>query len=249
VTDIGSNPEITLAALISNTSYRIYLYYKIGAAFVYQGTPLQIKTNAYLNAFTGTVQLTNTTPLLSVADISSDTLSISTVNTDSNSITVLRVSRDSSANTYEQYYEVSSGTVITDIECESNTNYYIEAIAVNKTTGTRSNAASTTVTSLSPGYTPTALIGASVLSNLVILNQSEVRLSYTSVSNSTGYRLEVSKSVNFAVLDYDVDTYFSQNILTVVNLLPTATYYARLLAFNQYYVSQYSNIVTIDTTP
>lgn len=248
--DIGFSNEANLSSLLVDTRYRLHLYYKQSGSFVYLGVPVEFKTNKYTDGFSSNAGPGNTLPILTLSDVSHDRILISVTNPDSNSLSAPRLSRSGTTGTvYEQYSEIPSGIASIEFPVEANSPYIVTAVAINKTNNTRSAIASLSTVSANISYVPASLSTAPILSSLVILNNTEARINYSSVSNSSSYRVEVSTSSSFAFLDYDVTTYLYASTVLLAGLLPTNVYYVRMIAINEYGSSNYSNTVIVDTTP
>ena len=98
--------------------------------------------------------------------------------------------------------------------------------------------------------TNTALTVAPTISGSTVLNDNEAQVIWSATAGATKYRLEVSLTSTFNLLDKTVGIIFSGPTTAIISgLLGTQLYYVRVLAYNNKHVSPYSNTLTVDTVP
>ncbi|PKB18334.1 hypothetical protein CLU82_3606 [Flavobacterium sp. 5] len=95
--------------------------------------------------------------------------------------------------------------------------------------------------------TPTSLLIGPILNNAAVsCNQTSYLLSWDSIENAAGYKLDVATDGNFTsfLSDYENKELSNTTSLNIIGMVPDITYYIRLRAFDGCGVSQYSNIIT-----
>lgn len=142
-----------------------------------------------------------------------------------------------------KYLESSNSLVYVE-DLLPNSTYYLKVFRVVGTE--KSTSSSANFTTANPSLSTNPITTAPVLSNVALLNEHEVEVTYTKVPNATKYILELS---NINTFDYLIKPtyYFNGNKLVITTLLPTTNYYARLYATNGINRSDYSNSVQIYT--
>jgi hypothetical protein len=146
----------------------------------------------------------------------------------------------------DDYLEVEPGTIT--LSAIENTNYYIRAYGIAGTDKTNSVSVTVTTSNL-PAY-PSVSLSTPSITSIDILNPNEGLVTFTEVSNASNYILEISEVNTFNILVNYVNQFrLATNKVLVSGLSPTKTYYARLYAFNENTVSNYSLTSTIDNSP
>jgi hypothetical protein len=130
-----------------------------------------------------------------------------------------------------------------------NRTYYLRAYGYNGTN--RSTDPSTTLSINTPTepYTELAISSAPSITNINILDESQVEITFSQVSNATDYKLEISRASTFTILEELSVTRSADNKFVIFGLSGTLTYYLRIYGFNSYKISNYSATTTVDTTP
>jgi hypothetical protein len=160
---------------------------------------------------------------------------------------LLNLARDSAFTLDNTYFESSSNNL--ELLLKPNRTYYLRAYGYDG--DDRSADPSTTLTINTPvePYTELAISSAPSITNVNILDESQVELTFSQVTNATDYTLEISRANTFTILEELSVTRSADNKFLVFGFSGTTVYYARLYAFNSTKISAYSSTTTIDTTP
>jgi hypothetical protein len=160
---------------------------------------------------------------------------------------LLNLARDSAFTLDNTYFESSSNNL--ELLLKPNRTYYLRAYGYDG--DDRSTDPSTALTINTPvePYTELAISSAPSITNINILDESQVELTFSQVTNATDYTLEISRASTFTILEELSVTRSADNKFLIFGLSGTTVYYARLYAFNSTKISNYSATTTIDTTP
>lgn len=227
-----------------NTQYRFTLYFREISEIIEILQKIVYKSNKHTNRFNLPINNAITTPITTANSISFDRICLDFSH--SESILGYRVSLDPNFDSILIDREINTTKAI--IYALPNTTYYVETISINGL-GERSAVESNSFTTLAYNYNPVSLSGSPSLGAVTVLNSSEVRILFTGVTGADAYKLEISESPTFSVLNTNPTITYRNSEIIVSGLLSTKQYYARIYAYNRHNVSLYSASVLLDTTP
>jgi hypothetical protein len=238
--NIGDVASYTFESLSADTQYQVLIYDSNSNVSI----PYLFRTNLF-----------NDTEEPSTASLTVPTVVLDgTAEFDRASVTLsgyskylLNLARDSAFTLDNTYFESSSNNL--ELLLKPNRTYYLRAYGYDG--DDRSTAPSTTLTINTPAepYTALAISSAPSITNVNILDESQVELTFSQVTNATNYTLEISRANTFTILEELSVTRSAHNKFLIFGLSGTTIYYARLYAFNSSKISNYSATTTIDTTP
>lgn len=221
----------------------IFQYNTLTNIYELVGLPYEFKTNKYGNINELTENGALAVPSVSLNNAEFDRFNINLPNTYTNYLVIVSVRSDFL--TIESYIESSSSFTYIG---KPNTTYYVRIYGVSGTDRTSVVSASI-LTSALPSL-PSAVESAATLTLVSIINENEALVSWSAISNTTGYTLEISKTNSFNLLETGLTIDYIDTTKAVISgLSGILTYYARVYGYNSNSLSAYSNIVTIDTTP
>lgn len=238
--NVGDSNSYTFESLSADTQYQVLIYDSNSNVSV----PYLFKTNLFSDTEEpSTASLTIPTIAL---DGSAD-FDRASVTLGGYSKYLINLARDSAFTLDNTYIESETNNL--ELLLKPNRTYYLRAYGYNGTN--RSTDPSTTLIINTPAepYTEVAISSAPSITNVNILDENQVELTFSQVSNATDYTLEISRASTFTILEELNVTRSADNKFLVFGLSGTTAYYARLYAFNSTKISNYSSTVTIDTTP
>ena len=238
--NVGDVSSYTFESLSADTQYQVLIYDSSSNVSI----PYLFKTNLFSNTEEPTTaSLTIPTVTLSgSADFDRASIALTGY-----SKYLLNLARDSAFTLDNTYIESSSNSL--QLILKSNRTYYLRAYGYNGTNRTALPSTTLTINTPAEPYTALAISSAPSITNVNILDESQVELTFSQVSNATDYTLEISRANTFTILEELSVTRNADNKFLVFGLSGVTTYYARLYAFNSTKISAYSATVTIDTTP
>ena len=146
-------------------------------------------------------------------------------------------------------YETTSNTIEVPVYTGKTT--YFRFAGVDETASERTAPIeSSTLVSKLTSSDDSPITTAPILNSSTILNDNEAEISWSEVVGATFYKLEISLSNTFNLLVKTVGIeLIGDNKALISGLLGTQIYYVRVLAYNNKYISDYSNTVSVDTVP
>lgn len=245
--DIGTQDTILISNLVANTNYLIQLYYlnEVDSRYYKHNYDLQFKTNQYENISAVSLNNALTTPTASITNISYDRFTVSLNN--AYSLYLIEISRRIDFLQIEKYVETSNNYEYV-FDANKGTEYYVRVVGIQS--NQKSLVQSLTVNPTPVPSYPTVLIDAPVIISNTLVNENESIITFNPLLVAAEYKLEISQSITFNLLDYSINIYqLDTNKILLSGLLGTKVYYVRVYGFNSFSISPYSNIVVIDTTP
>ncbi|UQS94933.1 receptor protein tyrosine phosphatase delta [Pseudanabaena phage Pam2] len=238
--NVGDTNSYTFESLSADTQYQVIIYDSNSNV----STPYLFKTNLFSN-----------TEEPSTASL---TLPIVTLNGSAEFdrakviLTgypkyLLNLARDSGFTLDNTYIESEANNI--ELLLKPNRTYYLRAYGYNGTNRTTLPSVTLTINTPVEPYTEIAISSAPSITNVNILDESQVELTFSQVANATDYTLEISRASTFTILEELSVTRSADNKFLVAGLSGTIQYFARLYAFNSTKISNYSSTATIDTTP
>ncbi|QIW88495.1 hypothetical protein [Pseudanabaena phage PA-SR01] len=238
--NVGDTNSYTFESLSADTQYQVIIYDSNSNV----STPYLFKTNLFSNTEEpSTTSLTIPTVTLDGSvefDQAKVTLS-------GYSKYLLNLARDSAFTLDVTYFESSSNNL--ELLLKPNRTYYLRAYGYNGTNRTTLPSTTLIINTPAEPYTELAISSAPSITNVNILDESQVELTFSQVANATDYTLEISRASTFTILEELIVTRSGDNKFLVYGFSGTIQYFARLYAFNSTKISNYSSTVTIDTTP
>ena len=241
--NIGDVDSLYIQNLTPNTNYKVLLYYfsNIENRYVLSDNALYFTTNRYSSSSS-----INTSGSAITATVSNILFDRFTLYLPTNDTYVIDISRRADFLDSYRYIEVTG--ISKEIVVDANNTYYLKVskiVGVDKTTPQNI----TVVMSNIPDY-GSSLSTGTTLSPATIINETEAILTWSILSNATGYTVEVSETNTFNLLvNTSYIKYLDSNRVLLSGLVGTKLYYVRVYGFNDNSISNYSNVVTIDTTP
>ena len=238
--NVGDVSSYTFESLSADTQYQVIIYDSSSNVSI----PYLFKTNLFSDTEEPTTA-SLTIPTVTL-DGSADFDRASVV-LSGYSKYLLNLARDSAFTLDNTYFESSSNNI--ELLLKPNRTYYLRAYGYNG--DDRSTDPSTTLTINTPiePYTELTISSAPSITNINILDESQVELTFSQVVNATDYTLEISRANTFTILEELSVTRSADNKFLIFGLSGTTVYYARLYAFNSTKISAYSSTTTVDTTP
>ncbi|MCA2594054.1 MAG: fibronectin type III domain-containing protein [Microcystis sp. M38BS1] len=238
--NVGDVSSYTFESLSADTQYQVLIYDSNSNVSI----PYLFKTNLFSDTEEpSTASLTIPTVTLSgSADFDRASVVLSGY-----SKYLLNLARDSGFTLDSTYFESDANNI--ELLLKPNRTYYLRAYGYNGTNRTTLPSTTLTINTPAEPYTELAISSAPSITNVNILDESQVELTFSQVTNATDYTLEISRASTFTILEELSVTRNADNKFLVFGLSGVTTYYARLYAFNSTKISAYSATVTIDTTP
>jgi hypothetical protein len=238
--NVGDVNSYTFESLSADTQYQVIVYDSNSNV----STPYLFKTNLFSDTEEpSTASLTVPTVTLSgSADFDRANVVLTGY-----SKYLVNLARDSAFTLDNTYFESSSNNI--ELLLKPNRTYYLRAYGYNGTNRTASPSTTLTINTPAELYTALAISSAPSITNVNILDESQVEITFAQVSNATDYKLEISRASTFTILEELSVTRSADNKFLIFGLSGTTVYYARLYAFNSTKISAYSGTTTIDTTP
>jgi len=238
--NIGDVSSYAFESLSPDTQYQVIVYDSNSNVSI----PYLFKTNLFSDSTEpSTASLTIPTITLSgSADFDRANIVLSGY-----SKYLLNLARDSAFTLDNTYFESSSNDL--ELLLKPNRTYYLRAYGYNGTNRTTLPSTTLTINTLAEPYTELTISSAPSIINVNILDESQVELTFSQVTNATDYTLEISRANTFTILEELSVTRSADNKFLVNGLSGTITYYLRMYGFNNHKISTYSSTVTVDTTP
>jgi hypothetical protein len=238
--NIGDVANYTFESLSADTQYQVIVYDSNSNISI----PYLFRTNLFSDTEEpSTAPLTVPTVTLS-GSASFDRASVTLTGY---SKYLLNLARDSAFTLDNSYFESSSNSL--ELLLKPNRTYYLRAYGYNGTNRTASPSTTLTINTPAEPYTELAISSAPSITNVNILDESQVELTFSQVANATDYKIEISRANTFTILQELDITRSADNKFVIFGLSGTVTYYARMYAFNNHKISNYSTTTIIDTTP
>ena len=238
--NIGDVANYTFESLSADTQYQVIVYDSNSNISI----PYLFRTNLFSDIEEpSTASLTVPTVTLS-GSASFDRASVTLTEY---SKYLLNLARDSAFTLDNSYFEISSNNL--ELLLKPNRTYYLRAYGYDGDDRTASPSTTLTINTPVEPYTALAISSAPSITNVNILDESQVEITFAQVSNATDYKLEISRASTFTILEELSVTRSADNKFLVFGFSGTTQYYARLYAFNSTKISAYSSTTTIDTTP
>jgi hypothetical protein len=246
--DIGDTDSFLVTGLTANTVHSVQIQYKTTTGYSPMGLPVLFKTNRYQSPADVTLNGSLTITTATTSNISFDRFDVTL--SAGYDVYLLQVSKRSDFLQIESYIEVEDINLPVTILGDESTDYYIRLYGVDLTSNRITNHQTLIEATEAITVPSVSLTGVPNISNVLVLNENEVLITFTTVTNATGYTLEISESNTFSNLSSTYSTSFVDiNKVLVSGLLATKTYYARMYAFNANRISGYGSIGNVDTTP
>lgn len=240
--NIGNYDYFYLKDLSPDTVYSVYLYWFNPTLnrFVQLDLPLYFKTNK----FDDVTELTNSGAAPSATtELDFDRFTLTNL---VSTTYLLEISRRADFLTLENYIEFEGSSF--EYVGKPNTTYYVNLYQYTGTVKT-DPLSITLITPPLPDL-PADVTGSSTVSAPLVINETEVILTWAPLLNADSYVVEISETNTFNRLDkIAYITMLDTTKALVSGLVGTKTYYGRIYAYNSHSISGYSNVVTIDTTP
>jgi hypothetical protein len=238
--NIGDVANYTFESLSADTQYQVIVYDSNSNISI----PYLFRTNLFSDTEEpSTAPLTVPTVTLS-GSASFDRASVTLTGY---SKYLLNLARDSAFTLDNSYFESSSNNL--ELLLKPNRTYYLRAYGYDGDDRTASPSTTLTINTPVEPYTALAISSAPSITNVNILDESQVEITFAQVSNATDYKLEISRASTFTILEELSVTRSADNKFLIFGLSGTTVYYARLYAFNSTKISAYSSTTTVDTTP
>jgi hypothetical protein len=239
---VGDTDNFLVVSLTPDVDYTVQIqqFDNTLNKFTLLSLPVTFHTNKYAIYTDLTQNGGLTVPTISFSNIAFDRFTINL--TGGYSKYILQISKRSDFIGYvTQHLEIASPY---EFLASPNTTYYINAYGVTSTPDRTSVGTGNQGTSALTAYS-SSVSGTSTLS-FSTLNVNESILTWTTLTNATGYEIEVSQSNTFNLLDTSVEiTYLDINKALISNLSGALTYYARVYGYSANSISGYSNIITL----
>lgn len=241
--DINNTTSHLITNLVSNTVYKINLYYQNEQGkFLLINAPLIYRTSL-INSVSFPVVGTVNSPSAVISSIEFDRVKLTLQNTNSD-IIGYSISQDDTSPRKIIYGETTSN-VLELSKLTPLTTYFIKLWRIDSSN--RSATQSLTGTTLDNLYSISAVLPTPSIQNVTILNISEAKVTWSAISNYKPV-LEVSNSSSFSVLSSNIFITYYSNYAIVSGLLNTQIYSARLYTHDSKIISTYSSSVEIDTS-
>lgn len=160
---------------------------------------------------------------------------------------LLNLARDTAFTLDSVYLESELNSL--ELLLKPNRTYFLRAYGYAAGNRTTEPSATLTINTPAEPYVELAITTAPSITNVNILDASQIELTFSQVVNATDYTLEISRANTFTILEELSVTKSADNKLLVFGLSGTIIYYARIYAYNPNKISAYSTTTTIDTTP
>jgi hypothetical protein len=238
--NVGDVSSYTFESLSADTQYQVIVYDSNSNVSI----PYLFRTNLFSDTEEpSTASLTIPTVVL---DGSADFDRASMILTGYSKY-LLNLARDSAFTLDNTYFESSSNNI--ELLLKPNRTYYLRAYGYNGDDRSTDPSTALTINTPAEPYTELSISSAPSITNVNILDESQVELTFSQVTNATDYTLEISRASTFTILEELNVTRSADNKFLVFGFSGTTVYYARLYAFNSTKISAYSSTTTIDTTP
>lgn len=241
--NVGNVDTYVVENLASDTIYQLKIQYYDTVRNKYSplSLPLTFKTNK-TEFITELIEDTNlNAPELTLTNVDFDRFTITPSGTFD--YFIAQISKRADFLSIEKYLELEDAY---EFISEPNTDYYVRLYGVLG--ANRSIATQNSVTTLALPALPAPTTGIPNLNGLQILNENEVYLTWSEISNAIAYKLEVSTTPGFDVLEKDLTIVYNKNAATISGLSGSVVYYLRIYGYNRVSASPYSNVVTVQTT-
>lgn len=238
--NVGDVTSYTFESLSADTQYQVLIYDSSSNVSI----PYLFKTNL----FSDTEEPSTASLTIPIVTLSgSADFDRANVVLSGYSKYLLNLARDSAFTLDNTYIESEANNL--ELLLKPNRTYYLRAYGYNGTN--RSTNPSTTLTINTPAepYTALTISSAPSITNVNILDENQVELTFSQVTNATDYTLEISRASTFTILEELSVTRSADNKFVIFGLSGTIQYFARIYGFNSNKISNYSSTVTIDTTP
>ena len=237
--NVGDVSSYTFESLSADTQYQVLIY----ASNSNISIPYLFKTNLFASADEpSTASLTIPTVTLN----GSANFDRANVVLTGYSKYLLNLARDSAFTLDNTYIESEANNL--ELLLKPNRTYYLRAYGYNGTNRTTLPSTTLIINTPAEPYTALAISSAPSITNVNILDENQVELTFSQVSNATDYTLEISRASTFTILEELSVTRSADNKFLVTGLSGTIVYYARIYGYNANKISAYSSTTTIDTT-
>ena len=238
--NIGDTNYYVFESLSPDTEYQVLVYDSNSNISI----PYLFKTNLFANTEEPTTaSLTVPTVILNgSADFDRASVVLSGY-----SKYLLNLARDSAFTLDNTYIESETNNL--EILLKPNRTYYLRAYGYDGTNRSTDPSTTLTINTLAEPYTELAISSAPSITNVNILDESQVEITFSQVTNATDYTLEISQASTFTILEELSVTRSADDKFLIYGFSGTITYYLRMYGFNDHKISDYSSTTTVDTTP
>jgi hypothetical protein len=243
---IGNTANYVVESLTANTAYTARLsYLQANGSYSPLSVPISFSTNRFANAAEPTTAAL-TAPVITEILTSFDRTSIGLAG--GYSTYLIQIARDSAFALNLEYYETTDTTFSYPLNPTGT--YYVRAYGFNGTNRTASASNVLTITAPAPAAFGASVSGTPTVTGVTIIDENQVEVTFSAVTNALEYKVEVSRANTFAILDSTVKAIkLTTNKYLLTGLSGSLQYYLRVYGYNFNSVSSYSATQLIDTTP